>query len=88
MVVDRPMKAAGASPSRRRRVLTVREISDHLRISTATVRRLLARGDLPAFRVGKGWRFELTAIEDWCSRSTIKPTAEKSTSNGKDCGRV
>ena len=81
------MKAADASPSRRR-VLTVREISDYLRISEATVRRLLARGDLPAFRVGKGWRFELTAIDDWCSRRTIKPSAKKPTSNGNDCGWV
>jgi len=47
------------------KVLTVREVSDYLRVHPSTVYRLLRQRQLPAFRVGSDWRFNVEAIDRW-----------------------
>ena len=42
----------------RREYLTAEEAAKYLGIHPSTVRRLARRGELPAFRIGKLWRFE------------------------------
>jgi excisionase family DNA binding protein len=44
-------------------VLTVKELADYLKVSPATVYCHLKRGQLPAFRVGKCWRFNIELID-------------------------
>jgi excisionase family DNA binding protein len=46
-------------------IMTVREVSDYLRVHPATIYRLLKRNQIPAFRVGAVWRFEIEAIDRW-----------------------
>jgi excisionase family DNA binding protein len=46
-----------------RGVLTVKELADYLRVHPATVYRHLKRGRLPAFRVGRDWRFDIEIID-------------------------
>ena len=46
-------------------VLTVRDLSNYLRIHPSTVYRLLKTGQLPAFRVGSDWRFNVEEIDRW-----------------------
>ena len=46
-------------------VLTVRDLSNYLRIHPSTVYRLLKTGQLPAFRVGSDWRFNIEEIDRW-----------------------
>ena len=38
------------------RLLTVNEVADLLRVSRMTVYRLIKEGDVPAFKVGRGYR--------------------------------
>lgn len=47
------------------RILTVKEVSDYLRVNPSTIYRLLRRGGIPAFKVGSDWRFDLQAIDNW-----------------------
>jgi excisionase family DNA binding protein len=47
------------------KVLTVKEAADYLRIHTSTIYRLLKRKQLPAFRVGSDWRFNVEDIDRW-----------------------
>ncbi|HXY04282.1 MAG TPA: helix-turn-helix domain-containing protein [Terriglobales bacterium] len=47
------------------KVMTVNELANYLRIHRTTLYRLLRRGELPGFRVGSDWRFDLDAIERW-----------------------
>ena len=47
------------------RVMTVRDVSDYLRVHTSTIYRLLKRGELPAFKVGSDWRFNIESIDQW-----------------------
>jgi excisionase family DNA binding protein len=47
------------------KIMTVREVSEYLRVHSTTVYRLLKKGKLPAFRVGSDWRFNVDAIDLW-----------------------
>ena len=38
------------------RLLTVNEVADLLRVSRMTVYRLIKQGEMPSFRVGRGYR--------------------------------
>ncbi len=51
-----------------RRVLTVRELADYLRVHPSTVYRLLRTNQLPGFRIGSDWRFNIEVIDQWCTR--------------------
>lgn len=46
-------------------LMTVPEVSTHLRISIKTVYRMLKRKSLPAFRLGGEWRFRTEDLERW-----------------------
>jgi len=46
-------------------VLTVKELAVYLRIHPSTIYRLLKRGQLPAFRIGSDWRFNVEEIDRW-----------------------
>jgi excisionase family DNA binding protein len=46
-------------------ILTIAELSAHLRVHPTTIYRLLREGRIPGFRVGSAWRFSRTAIEVW-----------------------
>jgi excisionase family DNA binding protein len=46
-------------------VLKVQDLSDYLRIHRSTVYRLLRKGQLPAFKVGSDWRFNVETIDAW-----------------------
>ncbi|HEY2524196.1 MAG TPA: helix-turn-helix domain-containing protein [Candidatus Binataceae bacterium] len=50
------------------RVMTVQDVSAYLRVHPSTVYRLLKRNELPAFRVGSDWRFNIEAIDRWRSQ--------------------
>ena len=48
-------------------ILTVKELAKYLRVHTTTVYRLMSTRQIPGFRVGSDWRFDLDAIDRWCS---------------------
>jgi excisionase family DNA binding protein len=48
-----------------RKLVTVKELSDYLRVHPSTIYRLLKSGELPAFKLGSDWRFNLEAIDRW-----------------------
>jgi len=54
-------------------ILTVRELSEYLKVHPSTIYRLLKTGQLPAFRVGSDWRFNIEQIEGWLVEREQKP---------------
>jgi excisionase family DNA binding protein len=46
-------------------VLTLMEVAALLRVPKSTVYKLAQNGTVPAFKVGKHWRFLLRDIEVW-----------------------
>ena len=51
-------------------IMTVKEVSEYLKVHPSTVYKLLRAGDLPAFRIGTDWRFKADAIDRWCAKRT------------------
>jgi excisionase family DNA binding protein len=47
------------------KILTVDELSEYLRVHRTTIYRMLKEGQLPGFRVGTDWRFDVDVIERW-----------------------
>jgi excisionase family DNA binding protein len=57
-------------------VLTLTEVAEYLRVHPSTVYRLLKRGQLPAFKMGSDWRFNLTSIDHWRSAAELPVRSE------------
>ena len=49
----------------KRPIMTVMELADYLRVHPTTIYRLLKLGQLPAFKVGSDWRFNVESIDRW-----------------------
>jgi excisionase family DNA binding protein len=49
-----------------RKILTIVEVSDFLRLHPTTVYRLVRKGQLPAFKIGGGWRVHTKDLDRWC----------------------
>jgi excisionase family DNA binding protein len=45
--------------------LTLEEVAEKLRVHPKTVRLMALRGEIPAFQVGRLWRFSAAKIENW-----------------------
>jgi excisionase family DNA binding protein len=63
------------------RVMTVKELSDYLRVHPSTIYKLLRRGELPGFRIGTDWRFNAEVIDKWCLERNMKLPDDPSTRN-------
>ena len=44
-------------------IMTVKEVSDFLRLKEPTVCRLASEGKLPGVKIGKSWRFNKAMLE-------------------------
>jgi len=47
------------------KVITIGELAEYLRVCRSTLYRLLKKGQLPGFRIGSDWRFNVEAIDQW-----------------------
>jgi excisionase family DNA binding protein len=56
-------------------ILTVGDLSNYLKIHPSTVYRLLKTRQLPAFKVGRDWRFNMEEIDRWRVEREKKPKA-------------
>ena len=46
-------------------VLNVKEVAEYLRVHKTMIYRLLKDKEIPAFRLGSDWRFNIESIDDW-----------------------
>jgi excisionase family DNA binding protein len=58
------------------KVLTVHDVATRLRVHPITVYRLIHSANLPAFRIGRIWRFNAEEIEGWM-RTVKRPAPAK-----------
>jgi excisionase family DNA binding protein len=65
-------KRIDALTTRSDKVMTVEEVSQYLHIHPSTLYRLLKRGEIPGFRIGSDWRFNIEAIDLWRSKLESK----------------
>ena len=43
-------------------IVTAKELKQYLKLSESTIYKLALNGDLPGFRLGKSWRFDMDEI--------------------------
>jgi len=47
------------------KLMTVKEVADYLKLHPTTIYNMLKRRELPAFKVGYDWRFNIEQIDAW-----------------------
>ena len=50
-------------------LLNVKEVADFLRVNVTTVYAWAQRGQLPAIKLGRSWRFRRSDLETWLDRN-------------------
>jgi excisionase family DNA binding protein len=57
--------------------LTVQDAAEHVKVSTDLIRAAVKAGDLPAYAVGKGRDYRLTAsdVDNWMMSRAYEPQA-------------
>jgi excisionase family DNA binding protein len=53
------------SKNERASILTLENVAEYLRVHPSTIYRLLKRKQLPAFKLGRDWRFNRESIDRW-----------------------
>jgi len=43
-------------------IVTAKEVGHYLKLTESTIYKLAASGEIPGFRVGKSWRFDMEEI--------------------------
>jgi len=68
-------------------LMTIKEVADYLNITESTIYTWAQTGKLPAFRVGRLWRFRRSDLDAWleANRNTNQSaTLEKETGSTQD----
>ena len=61
--------------------MTTRELAGYLKLHEITICKYAANGEIPAIRIGRVWRFDKEAIDEWIIRG------QSQTHGGKEPGR-
>ena len=59
-------------------ILTIKEVSDYLKVTERTIYRLAAAKKIPALKVGGSRRFSLVDIDHWIKQQSIDGLSEVS----------
>ncbi len=54
-------------------IMTVANLAQYLHCHQSTIYRLLKDEKLPAFKIGGGWRFQRSAIDQWARKAQVRP---------------
>ena len=59
-------------------VMTIKELSEYLKVPKSTLYKLAQEGNLPGQKVGKHWRFHKAVIDRWLAEGNKrKPARER-----------
>jgi excisionase family DNA binding protein len=53
------------------KVITIGELAEYLRVHRSTLYRLLKRQQLPGFKIGSDWWFNVEAIDEWRMQQNV-----------------
>jgi len=45
------------------KILTAKDLADFLKLSYSTIYKLASKGEIPGFKIGDSWRFEMEEIQ-------------------------
>ncbi len=58
-------------------ILTIKEVSEYLKLAEKTAYRLASDGKIPGFKVGGAWRFRQSEIDAWIKEQERKAKGDK-----------
>ena len=47
------------------KIMTTKEVAKYLTLHEITICKYAAQGNIPAIRIGRVWRFDKKAVDDW-----------------------
>ena len=56
------------------RLMTLEEVAVYLRLSVHTIYKMAQQGRIPAYKVGKLWRFKKEEIDKWIQKQQFGTT--------------
>jgi len=63
--------------------MTAKELAQFLKLSESTIYKLAANGEIPGFKIGDSWRFDLEEIQKLIRQSKEKVKKQRDTVEGK-----
>ena len=57
------------------KMLKAKDAAEFLNVHLETIRRLARQNEIPAFKVGKGWRFSEDTLRKWADKNYTRPAA-------------
>jgi excisionase family DNA binding protein len=60
-------------------MMTTEEVAKYLKLHEVTICKHAAEGKIPATRIGRVWRFNKAAIDEWIARVQSVPAIGKDT---------
>jgi excisionase family DNA binding protein len=64
-------------------IVTAKEVGEYLKLTESTIYKLVADGELPGFRIGKSWRFDMDEILRLIRKQGIQRNSGKEGSSRK-----
>jgi excisionase family DNA binding protein len=55
-------------------IVTAKEVGQYLKLSESTIYKLAANGDIPGFKIGDSWRFDMEEILKMIRESKNRPS--------------
>jgi len=49
-------------------IMTTKEMAKYLKLHEITICKLAAEGKIPAVRIGRVWRFDKNAVDEWIAK--------------------
>lgn len=63
--------------------VSLEEVAEHLGVSKDTVHRWLRKRGLPAHKVGRLWKFQVSEVDDWVRAGKADDTDESGANGGR-----
>ena len=76
MVAGRVMEEAMGN------IVTAKELSQYLKLSESTVYQLAAKGELPGFKIGNSWRFDMGEVLRVIKRKKVDKNLKEQNERG------
>jgi len=57
--------------------LTLEQIAEYLQMSTSSIYKMAQTGKIPAYKVGRQWRFKKEEIDKWVERGRLQEARGK-----------
>lgn len=59
------------------KLITLEEVAEYLRLSVHTIYKMAQQGRIPAYKVGKQWRFRKKTIDQWVEKGKLQKAKNK-----------